>query len=332
MIATVLWRTARTLAEGDLTLAQPPSEQVRAELRDAIRRDTKVMGRVFPLLEQNFPDRQIAETLGYENAGFVSNNRAHIRAILNGTIPGGVEMSRQAAGSARRIRATPGLSADTLQHLDELREARGANSGSTPPRKVATPSRPGANLRSAVDQEVRSGVKQLIAKIREEAGIDADDYNRAYVAEFALDEVVRLVQVQPMSRTSAALYKVGQYDLSIEQAVVDWAQTLPVTSELVAAARGRLDYWMVPDQPWTVPEASRLRRRHGRSLTPRYEATLPSRRVQQSGHQTTWRSWSRFSSINPTCRGATLTRSSVSSWPTQATLRASSSPNSSTSI
>ena len=184
--------------------------------------------------------------MGYENAGFVSNNRSHIRAILDGTIPGGVEMSRQAAGSARRIRATPGLSADTLQHLDELLEALVANSGSTPPRKAATPSRPAANLRSAVDQELRSGVRQLIAKIHEEVGIDADDYNSAYVAEFALDEVVRLVQVQPMSRTSAALYKVGQYDLSIEQAVIGWARTLPITSDLVAAARGRLDYWRKP--------------------------------------------------------------------------------------
>jgi len=31
--------------------------------------------------------------------------------------------------------------------------------------------------------------------------------------------------------------------LSIEQAVLDWASDLPLTSDLVEGARGRLAYW-----------------------------------------------------------------------------------------
>ena len=45
-------------------LAQPPSNDVRAELSAAIAQDRKVLGEVYPLLERGLSDQEIARELG----------------------------------------------------------------------------------------------------------------------------------------------------------------------------------------------------------------------------------------------------------------------------
>lgn len=233
-------------------MGQRPSDEVRAELRDAISKDRKTLGEVFPLLDSGLSDSEIAQKLGRATPGFVSNNRTHVRAILDGSVPRGPTMAGQTAGAVRRVESTPGLSEGARNHLrsvlDELdraaadqapREHRPSPSAS-PPRRTTSRA---TNLRGQVDATVRQRTEQLIQRIRTETGVEADDYYRACSAAFALDGVARLVAAQAASRTTRALHNAARLDLSIEQAVLDWAHDLPVTDDLVESARGRLGYW-----------------------------------------------------------------------------------------
>ena len=230
---------------------QPPNDLIRAELRDAISKDTKVMGLVFPLLDRGLTDSEIARQLGRDTPGFVSNNRTHIRALLDAHLPNGPTMAGQTAGAVRRIASTPGLSADAQAYLTKLLDALSAVSGETA--KTATGARlptvrarsawKASDLRSAVNDALRSRAELLVTRVRDETGIDADDYYNIVTSDFALDEVVRVVSIQSTSRTTKALHETGRLDLSIEQAVIDWSGDLPITSDLVSSARGRLAYW-----------------------------------------------------------------------------------------
>jgi len=233
-------------------LAQPPSDDVRTELRAAIAQDRKVLGEVYPLLERGLSAQEIARELGKNTAGFVSNNRTHVRAILDGVIPRGPKIAGQTAGAVRRVASTPGLSARARSHLDAvLEELDSAAAVQAPRQQRPVPSAPqpglsatrGTTLRSQVDETVRARTDDLTQRIRTEASVDADDYYRACSAAFALDGVERLVVVEKTSRTTLALHAAGRLDLSIEQAVLDWASDLPLTSDLVEGARGRLAYW-----------------------------------------------------------------------------------------
>lgn len=233
-------------------MAQPPSDDVRAELRAAIAQDRKVLGEVYPLLERGLSDQEIAQELGRNTPGFVSNNRTHVRAILDGVIPRGPTMAGQTAGAVRRLASTPGLSAGARSHLGAvLEELVNAAAVQAPRQQRPAPSAPqpglsetrGTTLRSQVDETVRARTDDLTQRIRTEASVDADDYYRACSAAFALDGVERLVVVEKTSRTTLALHAAGRLDLSIEQAVLDWASDLPLTSDLVEGARGRLAYW-----------------------------------------------------------------------------------------
>ena len=233
-------------------MAQPPSNDVRAELSAAIAQDRKVLGEVYPLLDRGLSDQEIARELGRNTPGFVSNNRTHVRAILDGVIPRGPTMAGQTAGAVRRVASTPGLSAGARSHLDAvLEELASAAAVQAPRQQRPVPSAPqpglsatrGTNLRSQVDETVRTRTHDLTQQIRIEASVDADDYYRACSAAFALDEVERLVVVEKTSRTTRALHAAERLDLSIEQAVLDWASDLPLTSDLVKSARSRLEYW-----------------------------------------------------------------------------------------
>jgi hypothetical protein len=233
-------------------LAQPPSDDVRAELSAAIAQDRKVLGEVYPLLERGLSDQEIARELGRNTPGFVSNNRTHVRAILDGVIPRGPTMAGQTAGAVRRVASTPGLSAGARSHLGAvLEELVNAAAVQAPRHQRPVPSAPqpglpetrATNLRGQVDETVRTRTNELIQRIRTEASVDADDYYRALSAAFALDEVVHLIVVEATSRTTLALHAAGRLDLSIERAVLDWASDLPLTSDLVKSARSRLAYW-----------------------------------------------------------------------------------------
>ena len=82
-------------------MAQPPSDDVRAELSAAITQDRKVLGEVYPLLERGLSDQEIARELGRNTPGFVSNNRTHVHAILDGLIPRGPTMAGQRSEDTR---------------------------------------------------------------------------------------------------------------------------------------------------------------------------------------------------------------------------------------
>ena len=233
-------------------MAQPPSDDVRAELRAAIAQDRNVLGKVYPLLERGLSAEEIARELGKNTPGFVSNNRTIVRAILDGVTPRGPKIAGQTAGAVRRVASTPGLSAGARSHLGAvLEELDSAAAVQAPRQQRPAPSapQPGAsetratNLRGQVDETVRTRMHELIQRIRTEASVDADDYYRALSAAFALDEVSCLILVEATSRTTHALYAAGRLDLSIERAVLDWASDLPLTSDLVMSARSRLEYW-----------------------------------------------------------------------------------------
>ena len=211
-----------------------------------------MLGEVYPLLERGLSDQEIARELRRNTPGFVSNNRTHVRAILDGVIPRGPKIAGQTAGAVRRVASTPGLSAGARSHLGAvLEELVNAAAVQAPRQQRPDPSAPqhglsetrGTNLRSQVDQTVRTRTDDLTQRIRTEASLDADDYYRACSAVFALDGVEHLVVVEKTSRTTRALHAAGRLDLSIEQAVLDWARDLPLTSDLVECAKGRLAYW-----------------------------------------------------------------------------------------
>ena len=233
-------------------MAQPPSDEVRAELTAAIAQDRKVLGKVYPLLERGLSAHEIARELGKNTPGFVSNNRTIVHAIRDGVIPRGPRIAGQTAGAVRRVASTPGLSTGARNHLDAvLEELDGAAAVRAPAPQRPVPSAPqsglpktrATNLRSQVDETVRTRTNELIQRIRTEASVDADDYYRTLSTAFALDEVEHLVVVEATSRTTLALHAAGRLDLSIEQAVLDWASDLPLTSDMVEGARSRLAYW-----------------------------------------------------------------------------------------
>jgi hypothetical protein len=231
-------------------LVQPPNDLIRGELRDAIAKDTKVMGLVFPLLDRGLTDPEIARQLGRDTPGFVSNNRTHIRALLDAHLPNGPTMAGQTAGAVRRIASAPGLSTEATAYLSKLLDALLAVSGEAAARGPVrdakgsrTLSVEAGDLRSAVNDALRSRAELLVTRVRDETGVDADDYYNIVTIDFALDEVVRLVSMQSTSRSTKAMHEIGRLDLSIEQAVVDWALDLPITADLVSSARGRLAYW-----------------------------------------------------------------------------------------
>ena len=192
---------------------------MREELRAAIAQDRKVLGEVFPLLERGLSDREIAREMGRNTPGYVSNNRTHVRAILDGVIPRGATMAGQAAGAVRRVASTPGLSAGARNHLRAVLDELGSAAAARTPRQqraVSSSPQPGlpetgaTNMRIQVDETVRSRTLDLIQQIGTEASLDADDYHRACSAAFALDEVVRLVVDQATSRTTLALHAAGR--------------------------------------------------------------------------------------------------------------------------
>jgi hypothetical protein len=231
-------------------LPQPPPAEIRAELESAIAQDRRVLGAVFPLLQQGLSDSEIARKLEKNTSGFVANNRAIIRAVLDGAMPRGSAIAQQVAGAVRRISATPGLSQDARQHLSAISQelddlAGGRRNARTMPKSapLETLTRPAGNLRALVDGEIRQRIRALTERVKAEALVDADDYYRAVSGPFALDQVVDLVARQVPSRTSAALRDMHRYNLTVEQAVVDWSADLPLASDLVETARGRLAYW-----------------------------------------------------------------------------------------
>lgn len=228
---------------------QPPTDSVRAELEPLLAANPNRLGQVYRVLDRGWPDHRIAAELGVETSGFVANYRTIVRALLEGREPRGPRSADQVASAVRSLVKNARLSQEASSYIDRLLSVLAAIGGTEPVRRggalrndsAAAPTAQG-NLRMTLDREVKERLSGVIDRLRG-IGIDADDYQAAMSADFALDVLVRLAAGGPMSRTSRELVERGRLDLSIEQAVVDWASDLPLTTSLVEDAQGRLDYW-----------------------------------------------------------------------------------------
>lgn len=230
-------------------MATPPTHDVRAELVAFLDQDETRLGEVYRLTERGLNALQIAQELGVASSGFVGNYRASADAILDGAIMKSGSMAEQTAARIRTLLRSQNFSEPTRAYLDELREtlerAAGHNAKPTksPNRGLATAA-VSADLRSAVDDALRERGEQLIDRIKNQAGLDADDYYRLISARRPLDQLVDLIDRQTPSATSLALFQQKHQASTIEQAVIDWSADLPLTSSLVESARGRVQYWM----------------------------------------------------------------------------------------
>ena len=230
-----------------------PSPEVRAELAALVEADQSRLGDVYRLTARGLTPPQIAQELGVDSSGFVSNNRSIARALLDGTMPSGPSMAKQVASSVRGLTRNVRISHEARSYLDNLLEALEEAAGGRPrwtsrqePGDSSAPRPPApsaGSLREQVDEDVRVRAAKLVRQIHSETTIEADDYQAISVGTFALDVIVRLVSTLSTSRTTKALHEVDRLDLSLEKAVVEWAGDLPLTTDLVESARGRLNYW-----------------------------------------------------------------------------------------
>ncbi|MDR7252268.1 hypothetical protein J2X46_001244 [Nocardioides sp. BE266] len=233
---------------------EPPDHAVRRTLKTFLDADHSRLGDVYRLSEQGLAAHQIASELGVGSSGFVSNYRAIIRALLDGQLPTGPSMARQVTSAVNRIagdgRIGSNARAYLLQLLEALAEVAGGQSRQqvsqrrTPP---ASPPAPGSNarehsLRDQVADELRRRTREVVAGISGQTDIEPDDYNAVVAAESPLDALHRLLQDLATSRTTRSLHAAGRLELSLEAAVLGWTD-LPLTADLIEAARGRLDYW-----------------------------------------------------------------------------------------
>ncbi len=226
-----------------------PSSEQRAELVAFLDQDKTRLGEVFRLTGQGLNHQQIAAELGLANSGFVSNYRSSARALLDGEAMKSPSMAEQTAARVRTLLKSQTFTEDTRSYLlalmDELETAAGNVSKIVkPPSGAKTIGLAGVDLRSAVDDVLRTRAEELIDRIKEHAALDADDYYRLVTARRPLDQLVDLIDRQTPSATSLALFQQKHHELTIEQALIDWSADLPLTSSLVESARGRVQYWL----------------------------------------------------------------------------------------
>lgn len=232
----------------------PPDQGVRRTLMTFLDADPSRLGDVYRLSEQGLTAIQIASELGVGSSGFVSNYRATVRAILDGQLPTGPSMARQVASAVTRIAGDSRVGLNAHAYLVQVLEALGEVTASQPPKQVGASSpsarsphataaqRPGQSLRDQVAEELRRRTRQVVADVSARTDVEPDDYNAVAAADSPLDALHRLLQDLATSRTTRALHAVGRLDLSLEAAALAWTD-LPLTADLIEAARGRLDFW-----------------------------------------------------------------------------------------
>lgn len=221
-----------------------PSRAVRAELAQMLEADSTRLGDVYRLTQRGMDAPAIAAELGVPTANFVVNNRTIARAIVDGKLPSGAVIERVVAGAVRARLRRVELSDAARTYLEGLvGELAPYAPADAPPAKPQSDAAETTSLRIQTDAVIRARAQALIQRIKVEADIDADDYHGVVAAAFTLDHLIDLVERQSSSRTTKALAATGRLDLSIEQAVLDWASDLPLSSAMVASAHGRLDYW-----------------------------------------------------------------------------------------
>lgn len=96
-----------------------PSDAVRKELEQFLQNDSSKMGDVYRLTRRGLNADQIANELGVNTSGFVSNNRTKANALLEGSIPGGPRIALQVLQGVRRALKT-NVSSETRAYLVDL--------------------------------------------------------------------------------------------------------------------------------------------------------------------------------------------------------------------
>ena len=86
-------------------------------------------------------------------------------------------------------------------------------------------------------------MKDLVERIRLEAGIEAIDYWAVVTSDSPIDVVVRLIRSRAEDGTFKQLADAGRLDLSLDSAVIDWTDDLPLQQDVVEEATARRDWF-----------------------------------------------------------------------------------------
>ena len=228
-----------------------PNESVRAELTLLLERDQRKMGQVYRLTERGLDAKQIAKELGVGTSGFVSNKRTSAKALLDGFIPGGASIAKEAMSDVRHCVGAAELSKEARTYLDALlgQLAQLVESGKVGRRTKSHPANSPSDrgsLRSQVEDELRERAWALVVTIKRETDIDADDYVRIRTSQSPMDEVAELVLGRKAGPTFMQLSSIGRLDLSLEGQIADWGVDLPLGRSVIKAARDRRSYYEHP--------------------------------------------------------------------------------------
>jgi hypothetical protein len=86
-------------------------------------------------------------------------------------------------------------------------------------------------------------VKDLVERIRLEAGIEAIDYWAVVTSDSPVDVVVRLIRSRAEDGTFKQLADAGRLDLSLDSALIKWTADLPLQRDVVEEATARRDWF-----------------------------------------------------------------------------------------
>jgi hypothetical protein len=220
-----------------------PPEQVRSEIEAILRDDQSRIGDVYR--RPDLTPEEIAADLGVSTHNFVFNVRYTIRALLEGVLPGGDAMRGQVAAKVRTYAKDRSLSAETRTYLEDLNVRLVGDStpasGRSSPRQpgLAAPRATRTTLRREVEEEIRHRARDLVQQIKETTGIDPVDYWGVTTSSSPLDVVVRLVRTAGEEGTFQKLAQLRRLDLSLEAAVLTWAEDLPMQRNLVEDAEAK---------------------------------------------------------------------------------------------
>ena len=224
-----------------------PSSDVRRELESVLERDETRVGQVYRLTNKGLTPPQIASELGVSTSGFVSNARSMARGLLEGHVPSGPSAAQQVLSFVQRVAGDRSMSEQARTYLAEQIEILGrAAMKQTPPMvRDATKNRhqpAESSLRRQVEDAVRRRMRELVERIKTETELDAFDYRAVVSSDRPLDAVVRLIRWRGDEGTFGELMERGRRDLTLDSAVVAWAEDLPLTTDLVEEAAARIDW------------------------------------------------------------------------------------------
>lgn len=224
-----------------------PTETVERELERMLENDDSRVGDVYRHRDKSA--EEIARILGVRTAGFVANNRTIIRAVLEGVLPAGQVIRGQVASKVRTFRERANLSDAARAYLMHLEERLANGTRHLPRRSAEEHPRSGGKskgvltLRVQVEDELRGRVKDLVERIRLEAGIEAIDYWAVVTSDSPVDVVVRLIRSRAEDGTFKQLADAGRLDLSLDSAVIEWTDDLPLQQDMVEEATARRDWF-----------------------------------------------------------------------------------------